>query len=87
MNLLYGGLSDKNNPYANPGDGDLFLFPERDGRVTSFIMDADVPYVEYHVGVHNVFKILRIEYFRRLTYLNLPDVDKHGVRLMLQFKF
>ena len=87
VNLLYGGLSDKNNPYANPGDGDLFLFPERDGRVTSFIMDADVPYVEYHVGVHNVFKILRIEYFRRLTYLNLPDVDKHGVRLMLQFKF
>lgn len=87
VNILYGGLSDKNNPYARPGDGDIFLFPHRDGQVTSFVMDADVPYVEYHVGVHNVFKILRIEYFRRLTYLNLPDADKHGVRLMLQFKF
>lgn len=87
VSLLYGGLSDKNNPYARPGDDELFLFPQRNGQVTSFVMDADVPYVEYHVGVHNVFKIMRIEYFRRLTYLDLPDVRKHGVRLMLQFKF
>lgn len=87
VNILYGGLSDKNNPYARPGDKELFLFPQRDGLVTSHIMDTDLPYIEYHVGVHNVFKILRIEYFRRLTYLNLPDADKHGVRLMLQFKF
>ncbi|MBR5802735.1 MAG: carboxypeptidase-like regulatory domain-containing protein [Bacteroidaceae bacterium] len=87
VNLLYGGLSDKNNPYARPGDDELFLFPERNGQVTSFVMDTNVPYVEYHAGVHNVFKVLRIEYFRRLTYLNLPNVNKHGVRLMLQFKF
>lgn len=87
VSLLYGGLSDKNNPYANPNDEELFLFPQRNGQVTSFIMDADVPYLEYHAGVHNVFKIMRIEYFRRLTYLNLPNAHKHGVRLMLQFKF
>ncbi len=87
VSLLYGGLSDKNNPMKNPGDGSLLLFPQRDGETTSFVMDADTPYLEYHVGVHNVFKILRIEYFRRLTYLDLPNVDKHGVRLMLQFKF
>lgn len=87
VNILYGSLSDKNNPAVCPFDEDLFLFPQRDGRVTSFAMDPDVPYIEYHVGVHNVFKILRIEYFRRLTYLNLPDVNKHGVRMSLQFKF
>lgn len=87
VRLLYGGLSDKNNPYKNPGDADLFLFPQRDGATTSFVMDSSTPYVEYHVGVHNIFKVLQVEYFRRLTYLGLPDVDKHGVRLMLQFKF
>ena len=80
-------LPKKNNPAVCPFDEDLFLFPQRDGRFTSFAMDPDVPYIEYHVGVHNVFKILRIEYFRRLTYLNLPDVNKHGVRMSLQFKF
>lgn len=87
VNILYGGLSDRNNPDARPLDADLFLFPRRDGRTTSFVMDPDVPYIEYHVGLHNVFKILRIEYFRRLTYLHQPDVNKHGVRMALQFKF
>lgn len=87
VRALYGGLSDKNNPYANPSDGELFLFPQRNGVVSSFIMDSDVPYIEYHVGVHNIFKILQVEYFRRLTYLDLPDVNKEGIRLMLQFKF
>lgn len=87
IRALYGSLTDKNNPYANPNDGELFLFPQRDGQATSFVMDGDVPYVEYHVGVHNVFKILQIEYFRRLTYLDAPNIDKDGIRLMLQFKF
>lgn len=87
VRMLYGGLTDKNNPEINFGDRELFLFPQRDGQPTSFVMKSDLPYIEYHVGVHNVFKILQIEYFRRLTYLNLPNVDKDGIRLMLQFKF
>ena len=87
VNVLYGGLSDKNNPNLHPTDDRLFLFPQRNGKATSFMMDTDTPYVEYHVGLHNVFKILRIEYWRRLTYLHLPDASKHGVRMALQFKF
>ena len=87
VNVLYGGLSDKNNPNLHPTDDRLFLFPQRNGQATSFMMDTDTPYVEYHVGLHNVFKILRIEYWRRLTYLHLPDASKHGVRMALQFKF
>lgn len=87
IRALYGGLSDKNNPYANPGDEELFLFPQRDGSTTSFIMKKDLPYLEYHVGIHNIFKILQVEYFRRLTYLDLPNVDKEGIRLMLRFNF
>lgn len=87
IRALYGSLSDKNNPKANSGDAELFLFPQRNGVTTSYVMNPSVPYVEYHVGLYNVFKILRVEYFRRLTYLNHPDADKQGVRLMLQFTF
>jgi len=87
VNILYGALSDKNNPNINKDGGELFLFPQRDGMITSFAMDSETPYVEYHVGVHNVFRFLRVEYFRRLTYLYLPNANKHGVRIMLQFKF
>ena len=38
--MLYGHLTDKNNPLKNPGDSELFLFPTRDGHPTSFVMDS-----------------------------------------------
>lgn len=83
---LYGTLTDKNNPYLHPGADDLFEFPSRNGMTTSHVM-GDTPYMELNVGIHNIFKIIRIDYVRRLNYLNLPGVKKNGVRFVLQFDF
>ena len=85
--MLYGYLTDKNNPFKNPGDGDLFLFPTRDGHPTSFVMNPKEPYMEVSVGIHNIFKILHVEYVRRLNYLDHPGINKHGVRLMMMITF
>ena len=76
--MLYGHLTDKNNPMKHPGDSELFLFPTRDGRPTSFVMDSKTPYMECSVGIHNIFKILHIDYVRRLNYLDHPDANKWG---------
>ena len=84
--MFYGKLSDKNNPFKNPGDNELYLFPTRNGEYTSFVMD-NMPYMEVCVGIHNIFKILHIEYVRRLTYLNNPGINKNGVRLMMMVTF
>lgn len=82
---LWGTLTDKNNPYksSNP---DLFLFPMRDGMPTSYIM-GKTPYIEASVGVYNIFKLLHIEYVRRLTYTDIPGVKKGGVRFMIMMIF
>lgn len=85
--MLYGHLTDKNNPLKNPGDSELFLFPSRDGHATSFVMDSRTPYMECSVGIHNIFKILHIDYVRRLNYLNNPDANKWGVRFMIMMTF
>ena len=85
--MLYGHLTDKNNPMKHPGDSELFLFPTRDGRPTSFVMDPKTPYMEYSVGIHNIFKILHIDYVRRLNYLDHPDANKWGVRFMVMMTF
>lgn len=85
--MLYGHLTDKNNPMKHPGDSELFLFPTRDGRPTSFVMDPKTPYMECSVGIHNIFKILHIDYVRRLNYLDHPDVNKWGVRFMVMMTF
>lgn len=82
---LWGTLTDKNNPYksSNP---DLFLFPMRDGMPTSHVM-GKTPYIEASVGVYNIFKLLHIEYVRRLTYTDIPGVKKGGVRVMILMIF
>ena len=85
--MLYGQLTNKNNPFKRPGDGELFLFPMRNGEPTSFVMNPKVPYMEVSVGIHNIFKILHIEYVRRLNYLNNPGINKQGVRLMMMITF
>lgn len=91
-NVLWGMLSDKNNPYCNANDKNLFYFPGRfnsDGSYTaiSHVMDKKVPYVEAIVGIHNIFKLLHIEYVRRLTYIDRPGTSKWGVRFMFRATF
>ena len=78
FNMIYGGLTDKNNPTLTPG---LFLLPDGTQPLGS------TPYMECSVGVENIFKILRIDYYRRLTYLDHPDIKKGGIRIALRFTF
>ncbi len=75
---LYGGLSKGNNPDYNP---DLFLFPEN-----SYQMNKQ-PYMEMSFGIENIFKILRLDYVRRLTYLNNAGIDKNGIRVTILLSF
>lgn len=84
VNCLWGGLSDKNNPFLeqNAGDSRLMYFPEG-----AYVMDGSKPYVEFTAGIHNIFKIIHIQYVRRLSYLNQPTARKNGVRFTLEFAF
>ncbi|WP_297328582.1 DUF5686 and carboxypeptidase-like regulatory domain-containing protein [uncultured Bacteroides sp.] len=82
---LWGTLTDKNNPYKSQ-NSDLFLFPTRDGIPTSHVM-GHTPYVEASVGIYNIFKLLHIEYVRRLTYTDIPGAKKGGVRFMILMIF
>ncbi|MCE2616494.1 DUF5686 and carboxypeptidase-like regulatory domain-containing protein [Phocaeicola oris] len=84
--MLYGTLTDKNNPNKSQ-DPDLFLFPTRDGKTTSFVMDPHKPYMEFSVGIHNIFKLVHVEYVRRLNYLDNPDINKWGFRFMVMMSF
>lgn len=77
---LWGGLSKRNNPSDNPT---LFRFPaDADVR----IMDT-TPYMEISAGIDNIFKILRIDYVWRLSYLDTPGTDRSGLRVALHFNF
>ena len=78
---MWGHLTDKNNPYLRPNDPMLFRFPSE-----SHIM-TNRPYWEALVGIHNIFKLFGADYVHRLTYKDLPNVDKWGVRFNFMMSF
>jgi hypothetical protein len=79
FNGMYGNLSNKNNPAIHPSE--LFQFPENS------IVFGKEPYMEASVGLENIFKVMRIDYFWRLTYLDAPEINKTGIRFAFRFSF
>ncbi len=82
--VIYGGLRDENNPaYTN----DVFQFQRNDDNEPITYGFSDKPYVEASVGLTNIFKFIRVDYVKRLNYLDQPDVPKHGIRVRVKFDF
>ena len=94
VKCLWGTLTDKNNPFLeqNRYDNTLMMFPghyDMNGvyQYSSNVMDPKKPYVEITAGIHNIFKLLHVEYVRQLNYNELPTANKWGVRLMIRTVF
>ena len=83
IHMLWGGLSDKNNPYLaeNAGNKTLMYFPEG-----CYVM-SNKPYTEVVLGVHNIFRLFHVEYVRRLNYNELPTSPRWGMRYIVAFSF
>lgn len=94
IKCLWGTLTDKNNPLLpqNANDSELMLFPGHydaagNFHTSSYVMDPKKPYVEVSAGIHNIFKLLHVEYVRRLNYNELPTANKWGIRFMIRTVF
>ena len=83
--VLYGGVRDENNPAMN---GALLKFPTdpKTGLTNTYNLGSE-PYVEVSAGITNIFKLLRVDVVKRITYLNHPDVSTWGIRTRLKFDF
>ena len=81
---LWGGISDKNNPFLEKNQNSALLMEFPEGCT---VMNPNRPYAEFSVGIYNIFKFFRVQYVRRLNYLDLPTANRDGVRLMFEMTF
>ena len=90
FSAIYGGLTKKNNPYL-PGNEGSYAFPNDPRRLTYDQNNPNIvtagrtlspigklPYMELTAGIENIFKFIRIDYVRRLTYndYELPAMER-----------
>ncbi|MCC2548588.1 DUF5686 and carboxypeptidase regulatory-like domain-containing protein [Hymenobacter sp. BT175] len=84
LKLLYGGIRPENQPANSP---DLYQFlRDAEGQPTTFSLGRQ-PYAEASVGVANIFKLLRLDIVKRLTYLDHPHVAEWGLRGRFKIDF
>jgi hypothetical protein len=67
--IIYGPLSDNNNPALHAE-----LFPFSPGIQAL----GGKPYMEVNAGFSNIFNLIRIEYVRRLSYMETGNEIKKG---------
>lgn len=84
LKILEGGVRRENDPAYNPELYSRPVYP--DGKPITYALNRE-PYMEASVGVANIFKLLRIDLVKRLTYLNNPTVSPLGVRARIKFDF
>ena len=82
--MLWGALSDKNNPYLqqNSGNNILLPFPEQ-----TRLMNPDIPYWEISLGIRSIFRFFQVEYVRRMNYNDNRFGPKNSVRLGFTLMF
>lgn len=82
--MLWGGLSDKNNPFlAQNADSPILMeFP-----ADSHIMNSREPYWEISAGVRGILRFFQIEYVRRMNYNPPTRGHKNSVRLGFTLMF
>ncbi|MCP4520784.1 MAG: carboxypeptidase-like regulatory domain-containing protein [Cytophagales bacterium] len=71
VNVIYGDINQEN----------IALIPN---DVTNFTTFEGTPYVEVGYGIENIFRILRIQAFHRLTHLNREGVNSFGIKATVQ---
>ncbi len=81
---IWGSLSNRNNP-AIDTSGNIFSYPTGRSQATGTVMKE--PFVELGAGVENIFKIASVNFFKRMTYKNSPDVDQWGLRIAIHLQY
>ncbi|NGM64379.1 carboxypeptidase-like regulatory domain-containing protein [Sphingobacterium sp. SGR-19] len=84
IKAIYGDLRNENNPAYT---SNVFQFQKNEDNEPITYGFGSRPYVEASIGLTNIFKFIRVDYVKRLNYLDQPDVPKHGIRVRVKFDF
>jgi hypothetical protein len=78
-NVLMGSMSEENRRLIAP------INSEGKPTIQVASLDPTRPYVEVGYGIDNIFKSARIDFIHRVTYRDVPDISKFGIKISFRF--
>jgi hypothetical protein len=83
--ILYGAIRKENDPNFNPSS---IKFPlDVDTHQPTTYALNNTPYIEVSAGIMNIFRLIRVDFVKRLTYLDHPAVTEWGIRTRAKLDF
>ncbi len=74
LKTIIGGLDDDNNPNINP---ELIQYNQlANGDLLTSGFDGGKPFIEYGIGIYNIFRFFRFDVVKRVNYLDRPNVEE-----------
>lgn len=80
-NILFGGVSNSTLAVQAQFDEEGNALPQFD------VLDIERPFAEVGIGIENILKVFRVDYIRRLTYLDKPEVNSSAIKLSFDITF
>ncbi len=74
-NVLFGGVSQSTLNVQALNDEDGNPLPQFD------VLESGRPFAEVGLGVENIFKVFRVDYIKRLTYLDRQGANSSAIKL------
>ena len=78
---LYGSIARINDPAYNHN---LLTFPADDAGTPLTYTLTNKPYIEAGVGLSNILRIFRVDFIKRFSYTDNPNVDDTGFRVQFR---
>ena len=82
-NMLVGDVSQStlDLQVRTNEDGNPLITDDNGNEQPLFnVLDPGRPYAEVGIGVENIFKLFRVDYFQRLTYLDNPGIRRSSIK-------
>ncbi len=79
INILYGDMSEDSFSRV------IYPLNDLDQPIIPFRSFDSRPYIEVGYGVENILRVLSIQAFHRLTYLDQSNINKFGLKFNLEF--
>lgn len=79
-NVIMGGMRQSNQDLIST------VSPDGDETLPVGFFKNGKPYMELGYGVENIFKLLRVDFVHRLSYLDNPNARKFGVLFTIQLQ-